>query len=295
MKYLHSIFTQTGRNLKHSWATQLMTLLTVSLSVLIFSLFFLIFLNTQGASARIGDQIRLIVFLSEEVAPALRPEMEHQIREFNPVEKIVFIDRQEALKRLAKQLGPDKDILNDLGSDFLPPAIEVYPKRDLASLPRIKQFSDYLATLPHVSSVQYGQEWLTRFSYFTKFLRIIVILSGGLVILTATFMVASTIRLTVVARQNELEILRLLGASRAYLQLPLFFEGVLQGILGATLGLGTLYLLFQWIKTKFTGAGFLALAEIHFLPAPYAGAILLLSIFLCTLGSLVSIRRLLRL
>lgn len=295
MKYLLSIFSQTGRNLRHSWATQLMTLLTVSLSVLIFSFFFLISLHTQGASARLGDQIRLLVQLDEEIPPALRPALEQKIRAFGAVEKIVFISRQEALRRFALQLGPDQDILQDLGPDLLPPAIEVQPKRELTTLPKIKQFSEYLATLPHASSVQYGEEWLTRFGYFIKLLRLILLLSGGLLVLTATFMVASTIRLTVVARQAELEILRLLGATRAYIQIPLFLEGVLQGIMGATLGLGALYFLFQWLKLKFTGSGFLALAEMHFLPPTHAAMILAISVSLCTLGSLVSIRRVLRL
>ncbi len=140
-------------------------------------------------------------------------------------------------KRLQKQLDKEKDLLADLGPEFLPPSIEVYPEKSLRNFTRLKEFSDFLATLPGVQKVQYGQEWLERLGYFTELLRVIVGLSGTLLVLATGFMVSCTIRLTVVAKESELEILRLVGASNRYIQAPLFFEGILQGLLGSSSGL----------------------------------------------------------
>ncbi len=294
MHFLSYLFVQTGRNLRQTWGTQFMTLLTVSLSVLIFAFFFLVYNNFLSVGTKLGDELRLIVFLKEEIVPELRPQIERKIQEFNEVEKIVFVSRQQAFERLGAQLAGDRDVLADLGSDFLPPSIEVYPKKDLRSLARVKQFSDYLATLPGAEKVQYGHDWVERFGYVTSLLRIIVLLSGCLLVLTTVFMVSYTIRLTVIARREELQLLRMLGATNTYIQGPLILEGLLQGLIGSGIGLASLFFLFIWIKTRFSGPGLLTLFHFTFFPPLTTGAMLLAGILLCAGGSIVSIRKFLR-
>lgn len=294
MGQLGYILKQSGRNIKHTWSTQLMTLFTVSLSVLIFSFFFLVYTNMVKAGAKLDDDLRLVIYLEDEVVPEMQNQLKQKITEYSEVEKIVFISRQEAFKRLSEQLGNDRDVLNDLGPSFLPPSVEVYPQKKLKSLTRIKEFSDYLATLPGASKVQYGHNWMERFGYFTKLLRIIVMLSGALLLLTTVFIVSYTIRLTVVARHEEIELLRLLGANNAYIQGPLFIEGLLQGFLGTITGIISLYLLYQWIKSRFSGPGILQLFEFTFFPPAVTALILATGLILCCGGSLLSIRKYLR-
>ncbi len=294
MSLMTYISKQTGRNLSKTWGTQTMTLLTVALSVLIFSFFFLVYSNMVMAGKRIGDELRLILYMEDEVVPELQPMIEKRIRDFSDVERIVFVSRQEAFKRLNTQLGSEKDVLEDLGPSFLPPSIEIYPKKTLSNLSNLTQFADYLATLPGALKVQYGQEWVKRFGYFTNLLSIIMLLSGGLLILTTTFIVSYTIRLTVATREAELEILRLLGASSAYIRTPLFIEGLLQGLFGSSLGLIFLYVLFQWIKSRFSGPGLLSVINFTFFSPLTTTSILLAGITLCAVGSLMSIRKFLR-
>jgi cell division transport system permease protein len=294
MKFFSTILLQTNRNLQKTWPTQFMTLLTVSLSVLIFSFFFLIYTNMIKAGERLGDDLRLTIYLEEEPVLEMQSQLVRKITNFNPVEEIRFTSRNDAYSRLATQLGDNVDVLDDLDPSFLPPSIEVYPKKSLSSLAQIKRFSEYLSTLPGAVKVQYGQEWIERFNYFTKLLRIIVLLSGTLLILTTTFMVAYTIRLAVVARQAELEILRLLGATNGYIRTPFLIEGFLQGLLGSTLGLSALFFLFRWIELHFSGPGFLQLVEFTFFSPTIIGIIIAASITLCTGGSFSSMRKFMR-
>ena len=294
MKFFSTILVQTNRNLQKTWPTQFMTLLTVSLSVLIFSFFFLIYTNMIKAGERLGDDLRLTIYLEEEPVLEMQSQLVRKIINFNPIEEIRFTSRKDAYNRLAAQLGDNVDVLDDLDPSFLPPSIEVYPKKNLSSLAQIKRFSEYLSTLPGAIKVQYGQEWIERFNYFTKLLRIIVLLSGALLILTTTFMVAYTIRLAVVARQAELEILRLLGATNGYIRTPFLIEGFLQGLLGSTLGLLALFFLFRWIQVRFSGPGILQLVEFAFFSPTIIGIIIAASITLCTGGSFSSMRKFMR-
>ncbi len=294
MNFLLTVFSRTGRNFLLTWPSQLLNLLTISLSVLIFSFFFLAYTNMINAGKQLGDDLRLVAYLDEEPSPALQEEYRRKILKFDDVEKIVFVGRKQAYARFKKELGTDRDVLTDIPENFLPPSVEVYPRRSLNSLTRIKRFSDYLMTLPGVLKVQYGREWIERFYSFVRLMRIVVILSGALLILTSTFMVARTIRLTLLSRQRELELLRLCGASSAYIRMPYFLEGALQGLVGAGLGLAALSVLFNWIKLQFSGSSLFAFFPFTFFPLPVIAVILALSTLFCAGGSFSSTRKILQ-
>ncbi len=294
MNFWFSVMRQTGRNLRQTWATQFITCLTVSLSVLIFSFFYLIYLNMLNVGDKVSDNLRLVVYLEEEPGPEMQEQLRLKITQFDQVEAITFISKEEAYNRFAEQLGDNRDILADLPTDFLPASIEVVPLKTLRSLRQIKLFSEYLATLPGSQKVQYGQQWVERFYYFTQLLSFIVLLSGSLLILTATFMVASTIRLTILNRQEELELLKLVGATNNYIRTPFVLEGLIQGLLGSLLGLSSLYALFQWTTHHLSGSGFFDLPAFTFFPPTIISTIVFLSIVLCATGSYTYMQKFLR-
>lgn len=295
MTFIKAILSQTLRNLWFSGSSLIFTLLTVTLSVLIFSFFYLIYTNVMGMGSRLGDDLRLIVYLDEEPNSALQEEYHRKIAKFDKVEKIDFVSSVQAYNRFSEQLGEDRDVLTDMPRDFLPPSMEVYPVRSLETLSRIKRFSDYLQTLPGVLKVQYGREWVERFYSFIKLMQIVVGLSGVLLILTTNFMVAHTIRLTLFGRRDELELLRLVGASNLYIRLPFFLEGAFQGLIGSAAGLGALYLLFNWIKLRFDGSNILSMFPFSFFPVSILGIIVVVTTLLCASGSFSSTRKFLRL
>lgn len=294
MSFWLAVLRQVARNLRQTWPSQFMTLLTVSLSVLIFAFFYLVYMNMLGVGDKLGDDLRLIVYLEEEPGPEMQEQLRRKILAFDEVEEIRFISKAEAYQRFADQLGDDRDVLDDMPRDFLPASIEVVPLKNLRSLSQVKLFSDYLARLPGTLKVQYGQDWIERFYYFTRLLSIVVLLSGGLLIMTSVFMVSYTIRLTILGRQAELELLRLVGATNNYIRTPFLIEGVLQGILGSTAGIISLYTLFHWIKLRFSGPGILTIFEFSFFQGPTVATIIFISVLLCTVGSYLSMQKFLR-
>lgn len=294
MNFWFAVFRQVARNLKQTWPSQLMTLLTVSLSVLIFAFFSLVYLNMLGVGDKLGDDLRLIVYLEEEPGPEMQEQLRRKILAFDEVQEIRFVSKKEAYDRFAEQLDDDRDVLDDMPEDFLPASIEVVPLKNLRSLSQVKLFSEYLSRLPGTLKVQYGQDWIERFYYFTRLLSIVVLLSGGLLIMTSVFMVSYTIRLVILGRQAELELLKLVGATNNYIRTPFLIEGILQGMLGSTLGIVSLYSLFHWIKLRFSGPGILSIFEFSFFQGATILTIVLVSVLLCAVGSYLSMRKFLR-
>ncbi len=291
MNFLFAVLHQTSRNLLLTWRTQILSLMTIALSVLIFSFSYLIYTNALNAGKQLGDDLRLIVYLDEEPDPNLQEQYRNKILKFDRVEKIEFISREQAYNRFREQLGEDQDVLADMPDDFLPPSLEVYPVRSLDALSRIKRFSDYLQTLPGVLKVQYGREWVERFYSFIQLLRFVVILSGSLLVLTTTFMMGHSIRLTLLTRKKEFELLHLLGATSNYIRMPFFMESVLLGLFGSTAGMVTLYMLFNWINLRFAGSAMLGIFSFNFFPLPDIAIIITMAVILSAGGSFSSTRK----
>ncbi len=292
MNFLLAVFSQTWRSITETWRSQLLSLITITLSVLIFTFFYLVYVNTLQLGNRLDNDLRLIVYLDEQPDQALQQEYRRKIEKFE-VERITFVSKLEAYDRFKAQLKESDDVLKDVPKDFLPSSIEIYPRRSLHSLAQLKDFSDYLAKLPGVLKVQYGREWVERFYSFVQLLRVVVLLSGTLLILTTTFMIGHSIRLTVFSRKRELELLRLVGASNSYIRVPFFLEGALLGAFGSTAGLSALYLLFRWIQGNFAAQAAQSMFAFSFFSASTLLAIIVLSTLLCAGGSFVSIRKIL--
>lgn len=295
MKFLFAVIHQTWRNIVQTWRSQLLSLVTITLSVLIFAFFYLVYMNALHAGDLLNNDLRLVVYLEEQPDQALQEEYRHKIEKFDKVEKIEFVSRLEAYDRFKEQLNENQDVLQEVPHDFLPSSIEIYPKRSLDTLSRIKLFSEYLQSLPGVLKVQYGREWVERFYSFIQLIRIIVFLSGALLILTTTFMMGHSIRLTMLTRKKELELLRLVGASDNYIRFPFFLEGAILGVLGAGAGIGALYLLFSWIQLRFSGHGEAGMFSFSFFDGSALGVIILLAVLLCAGGSFTSTRKILNL
>jgi len=108
-----------------------------------------------------------------------------------------------------------------------------------------------LAGLPGISELTSGRDWVEGYLRAVALIRGIGFGLGGILALATLFIVASTIRLAVLSRRDEIEILALVGASRTHVNAPFLIEGVLQGAAGGGLALLLLWLLFRLVLPSF--------------------------------------------
>ena len=141
--------------------------------------------------------------------------------------------------------------------------------------------------------MQYGEEWVRRFNIFLNFMRLVGALLGAFLVVAVLFIVSNTIKLTIYARRDELEVMFLVGATRFFIKAPFLVEGIVQGGAGAliavTLLLG-LYELFLYNADSFLTFN-PATSGLSFLPPEYIGTLLLSGVLLGFVGSLTSLRR----
>jgi cell division transport system permease protein len=280
--------------MRGNWLSHLMTALTIAFVVLIFGLSTLIYFNLHRLAENYSREIRIVTYID----PALPPEgiegLKAKVLKLRGVANIRYITSREGYQRLVQQFQDEKDILAGLGEDFLPPTLEIEVTETMYNLGRIRPLVSELTSLPGITDVYYGKEWVERLRQAADFTRLITFAIGGLLLLTTIFVVSNTIKLTIYLRRNELETMRLVGATNFFIRGPFVLEGMLQGMVGSGLAMLALFALFEFLKTQVNFPGFIRFFSPIFLPMPVVTVIIAGSIILCAVVSAFSMRQFLR-
>jgi cell division transport system permease protein len=142
-----------------------------------------------------------------------------------------------------------------------------------------------------VEEVQYDLLWIERLATAIRLVRGLGALLGGILVLAGVFTISNVIRLTVYARQDELDIMRLVGATRAYVKGPFVVEGMIQGGLGGLLSVGLLWIGFRVMARDALAASDLMGRAAVFLPLQICLLIVIGGMGVGVAGSLVSLGR----
>lgn len=226
------------------------TIITIALSVLIVSAFGLFLINAEDVIRSWEKGIRMMVYLKPDTPPNMQQEIEEKLLRQYGVLEIRFISKAEALETLRVQMKRQQSLLDGLRSNPLPDAFEIrlgsvsQNDRDLETL------ATQIESLAGVEEVEYGQQWLGKVIYFFQLFRLAAIAMGGVFFMATVSIVANTIRLVLYSRQTEVEIMRLVGATDGFIKAPFYIEGLIQGLLGALLGLSILAAVYFFISAN---------------------------------------------
>ncbi len=270
-------------------SVHLVGMATMAASLLIFGVFLLLYVNLNSWLRGWGQQLTMSVYLTDETSETQRESIAAAIREFPGAEIERYISKQQAFTELEGALGPRAELLKGLSKNPLPASFEVVfgagrvQSRDPAGLRSL------LEGMEGVDEVQYSQDWLHRFAGFMNLFRVIGFGIGGLLCVGILFIVSNTIRLTIYARREEIEILKLVGATDWFVRMPFLIEGAIQGVLGGMVAVAALYSGYSLVSTQEMRFLDLAVLQFVFIPQAYVLALLLLSVTLALLGSLIAV------
>ncbi len=289
-----TFFKRALRDLKQNLFTHLMTTGVVAFSCLLFVIFGLFSFNLQQFVEKFGRELAVVVYLKKDVSQEKIPSLYKRINALDGVESVEFISSEDAYRELQAFLKDEKEILEGVDPLFLPPSFQVEINRAVFNIDKVKKIAEIMSQWPEVAKVQYGQEWVDRLEAISQVTRNIVIIAGVLLLLTATFVVSNTIKLTVYARQEEIEIMRLVGATNGFIQGPFLIEAFFQGFIGASFAILVSWLLYRYLAESVSATPLLKDMDLHFLPMEYVGGVLAVSTLFCVLGTYIALRRFLK-
>jgi len=265
-------------------------------SLLIFSIFLLVLRNLNRLLTHWEGKIQVICYVENDLSPHEVQRLERQILDLRGVKSIKYVSKSDATVLFKRLFDNQKGILEGLDLSILPASFEIQLEQEFHRSQGLSQFVEKLSQIEGTADIQYGREWITRLSTIVHLLRWGQWIVGGILFLAISFIVSNTIKLSIYSRREEIEIMRLVGATNGHIKIPFLIEGFFQGVSGATLALGLLFLLFQafLFKSGLSITAYLGPITLSFLSWSSIGVVISVGISLGILGSYFSLARFLR-
>ena len=269
----------------------LVTIITISLSILIVSAFFLFFINTSEIIHSWQKGLRIMAYLQPELSDTDVRKLESAIQALDGVQELKFISKAEALDQLKSQMERQSSLFENLMENPLPDSFEIRMVAASDSWQTIEALASRIEALEQVEEVEYGQRWLGRFSQIVTLFRLAGYAMGALFFLATVFIVANTIRLVIYSRREEVEIMRLVGATDDFIKIPFYIEGLIQGALGSIIGLVVLFVAFLFVSSNVEIGFFTGLFQLQFLSPLIICVVILSSMVVGWLGCFISLKQ----
>jgi cell division transport system permease protein len=226
------------------------TVVTVAVVFLVLGVIALLGYNLNLLSERLGSGMHLSVYLMDGIRPEQEDAIFETLRASPFVEQIRKMDSKEAVLAFRKTLRDQASLIDNLGDDLLPASLEVTLAQQDETPAQIQSLAKTLATLPGVEDLQYGQGWIEQYFGFVGLARMIGGIVGVLILFSTLMIVSNTIGLSIYGRQEEIVILKLVGATDSFVKCPFYVEGILLGALGSLLGALLTWILFLWFSNS---------------------------------------------
>jgi cell division transport system permease protein len=294
MTRLRYLLREAVDNIRSNRTTTFVALATTTFTMLAMGVFLLLYLNVQEALGSLREEIKVIVYLQDAVFPEAVSRLRAEIGQDPAVAGIEYVSREQALATFRAQFPTEERLLSGLGDNPFPASLVIKVSPAYRSSEQVRELVQKLTALSETEEVLYSQDWIENLAVALRYLEVLGLGIGTVLAASMVTILANTIRLTLHARRDEIEIMKLIGATMAFIKTPFVLEGALLGGAGALCSLFLLRTLFGLAEAKlalrgtFWGIG----RELVFLPDRVTVAFLLLGIMLGCLGSVVSLLQL---
>jgi cell division transport system permease protein len=215
----------------------------MGLSLSIFALFMIIFVNLNAVVGGWGERTHIVAYLkASAIADGGVERLKGLVAGQSGVEDVKYVSRDAALDILKEELKGHSAIFEGVEATLLPASFEITVAEEFRDPAKIQSIVEVIRNFSWVEEVQFGEEWLAKLSSLLSFLEIVAIFIGFFLGAAVLFIVSNTIRLTIYSRKQEIEVMRLIGASDKFIKIPYLIEGFILGIAGGFLAMGLLFL-----------------------------------------------------
>jgi cell division transport system permease protein len=241
--YRKAIFlTQEAfRTIRRHKGVMAISVVIMSLSLLMLAVFLLGTDNLLRFVGQAQEEMKIYVYLDDRVGDDQIPRLQHDLLALDEVETVVFISKDQALVEFREQIDSGDDLLSALETNPLPNSFWVTPKFEYRTKESMAYLAGKITQIDGVEEVRYGQEFLDKFTTITRGAYYVDIVVGFIVILSAIFIISNAVRLTVISRRKNIEVLKLVGATNRFITMPFIIEGAFQGGIAALFSLLLLF------------------------------------------------------
>ncbi|MBD3225924.1 MAG: FtsX-like permease family protein [Caldithrix sp.] len=216
------------------------SIVSVAFALLLLGLFMVFTANVDRLIGDLRSRIELEVFLEPVIEQSVGMKIASEIALMEGVSDTRFISKADAANRFEKQFG--RNIYEVLDTNPLPPSVIIHINEGYRKAASVREIAGRIAAIDGVDEVAYQEDLL---QVIDKYIHIVYLISGafgGILLVIAFILLHNTIRLTILARKDIIQIMKLVGAKEAFIRRPFIVEGLLQGLIGGIIANALLWM-----------------------------------------------------
>ncbi len=277
-------------NVRANVQTFLISVMTITISIGIFGLFLIIFFNLNGFLASWNQQVQLIVYLQDDISCTQKGNLEDLFKTNSRIQSTEEVTKDQAWQEFRLSQAEKSGLELDMGFNPLPGSYRIRFKMSDNRLSHISKFAEKIQSEPGVESVEYGKSWISRFEKFMVFCRIFLMATGALLSFGLILIISNTIRLSIHSRQDEIELMLLIGATPKFVKIPFLLEGMLQGLSGSLLSLGLMGIIYYYLRSELQTSieSIVRGMDFQFVPEPFLLILIGSSVLIGLVASYIS-------
>jgi cell division transport system permease protein len=281
--------------LRRLWVSKRNTFVAVSMiaiALVTVGAFLLVAENLSRAVAQVQGTSRVNVYLDVAAAPQQIAGVDAFLASRPDLAARRFVSREEALARFRRHFANLSEVVAQLDENPFPPSFEVDMRPQAAQGRAFGAEIDELRAVPGVDQVQFDWEWIDQLKRVIRLVNAVGLVAGGLLAVAAAFTIANVIRLTMMLYREEIDIMRLVGATERMIRGPFLLEGLLQGTLGGIAAVMLLFATFELTRRFLAPSSSLLWGFLFntFLPWQKVAAIVAGGTLAGLIGSWISVR-----
>jgi len=247
---LEYVFRETASNLKRNLSMASAALLTVAVSLTLVGGALLVKRGVDRATVQWKGNVELSIFMKADAAQAESDAIDRQLKGMPEVKSYRYVSKPEAFDEFRKIFANEPDVRDSLTVEQIPPSYRVVPRQ----AEQTKVIGQRFDATAGVFRVSYAKEEVDALVSVTNFLQIMLWGIAAVLLSAASLLILNTIRMAIFARRREVAVMKLVGATNWFIRVPFMLEGLLQGLAGAAMAFGVVWIGRSVIQDRIAGA-----------------------------------------
>ncbi len=277
---------------QHNKVVNLLALGTLASALFVAGLVMLVMGNVDRRIRMLRDDVRVEVYLQDDHDSEVRRALSGKLLALDSVARVDYVDKEEALRRYRAWAAGLAELAQELSTNPLPESLEVYLEPGGPAAESAAAIERLVTDSAGVEEVRFSLDWLQRFESMLRVARVGGSSLAVIVLAAVIFVMSSVLRLAVFSRRDEIDIMRLVGATPAFIRGPFLVAGAVSGLVASGIALVLLEGVRRTVLSA-AGAGSAVLLDLlaaHALSGQLSGALVLVGLLVSTVGSYFAVR-----
>lgn len=245
-----------------------LSIATIAFALYTLSVFGLVWTNIDRVLESVEERVEVIAYLVDGTDPTETSALMREVAAYPEVDSIAYLSKEDALARARAELSDYSALYEDLEANPLPASVEVALRAGYRDAADVGDVATRIARFPFVEEIKFGEDWVQKLDFLQNLSLFLGLVVGGVFAVIAFVAIGATINIVLISREDEIAIMKMVGATRSFIARPLVIEGFAKGVLGAVLALVLLTVTYSLLEQRVVSLTFYS-------PLQVAGGILL--------------------